>query len=121
MKAAAVIRASMTESQFQDAIIDLAHVHHWIVTHPRPAQTSRGWRTAIQGDAGAPDLTLARSRPGKSGYKIAFVELKSSHGRVRPEQQVWMEILQCAAIDCPFVYVGLWRPDMWAEIERVLS
>lgn len=49
-----------TEQQFVDAVLELAQLRGWLCHHDRPARTDKGWRTAVQGTAGFPDLVLAR-------------------------------------------------------------
>jgi VRR-NUC domain len=90
------------------AVIDLARVYDWRVAHFRPAQTAHGWRTAMQGDKGFPDLTLAWN-----GW-VLFVELKSDDGRLTPDQEAWASALGDAFY--------LWRPRHWHDgtIEAVL-
>lgn len=90
----------MTEAQLQAAVIDAAHMFGWLVHHVKPARTPDGkWLTRIQGDAGFPDLVLARAG------EVLFVELKSATGRVRPEQSTWLDHLG-----------GLvWRPEDWTS------
>jgi len=98
--------ARVTEADFTATVIELAHYRHWHVTHFRPAWTERGWRTAIQGDTGFPDLVLARRGV------IIIAELKTEKGRVTRAQQAW-----AAAIgDC----YRLWRPSMMDLITREL-
>jgi hypothetical protein len=102
----------VTEAELQDAIAGMAQVLGWKVAHARPARTQSGWRTPWQYDGkGFPDLTLVK------GARLVFAELKSSRGRLEPEQSVWLAALLVA---CPEVYV--WTPDSWTsgEVERVL-
>ena len=51
----------LTEAQFTAQVIRLAMLYGWQVCHFRPAKTARGWRTAIQGHVGAPDIIAARN------------------------------------------------------------
>ena len=102
----------MTESDLQDAVIELAHLLNWRVMHQRPGLTQSGhWRTATQGDGrGWPDLVLVRER-------VLYRELKSDRGTLSVEQQDWIHALKLAGQD-----VDVWRPADWTsgEIERVL-
>src|SRR5262245_42102129 len=41
-------------------ILQLARLWGWASYHQRPARTARGWRTALSGCAGFPDLVLVR-------------------------------------------------------------
>jgi VRR-NUC domain-containing protein len=76
-----------TEGQLLDATIDLATRCRWAVHHDRPARTAHGWRTAIQGHAGFPDLVLARAG------LVLFRELKGPRGRLSSEQRDWAKQL----------------------------
>jgi len=101
----------MTEAQLQDAIATYARTIGWTVAHFRPARTNQGWRTAGAYDAaGFPDLVLVR------GPRLIFAELKSHSGKVRPDQQWWLDRLETTPAE---VYV--WRPDDWpSTVTRVL-
>ena len=87
MKAAEYRQAqadAMTEAQLQAAIIG---------TPRRPGLAQRlGWELAYhthrsdRSPAGFPDLCLVHPRAGR----IIFAELKSSKGRVTPEQRAWI-------------------------------
>jgi len=102
---------SATETQFQEAVVEAAQVHGWIVAHFRPAKTEKGWRTPVAADGkGFPDLVLAHPQRG-----VLFRELKSEKGKVSPEQQVWIDTLTAGGADA-----GFWRPRDWDDIERVL-
>lgn len=91
------------------AVIDLAHYRQWLVSHFRPAQSGRGWRTPVQGDAGFPDLVLARRG------QVIFAELKAGKGQITKAQAAWLGAVGNAV---PF-YV--WRPGDMAEIAEVLK
>ena len=56
-----------------------------------------------------PDLVMIRDR------RILFCELKSERGRVREEQQDWLQALNRAGAEW---YV--WRPRNWDEVVEVL-
>jgi hypothetical protein len=103
---------TMTETELQDAVVELAHLLGWRCVHFRAGRTSTGWRTACQFDAaGWPDLSLV-------GHgTVLFRELKSERGRLSPEQEQWRDCLLANGIDW-----GVWRPSDWTsgEIERVL-
>lgn len=100
-----------SESSFTRQVLQLAKLHGWRSAHFRPAQTKRGWRTAVQGDGkGFLDTVLVRGR------RLIFAELKSDTGRLTVEQRAWI-----AALEGTGVEVYTWRPSDWAEIERVLS
>jgi hypothetical protein len=109
MTAAALkaIAAAMTEAELQTNVIELAHTYGWLVVHQRPALTTSGYRTAIQGDKRFPDLVMA-----KRG-RVLLAELKSETGRLAEDQQRW--------VTASGAYV--WRPSNWLanDIHRVLS
>ncbi len=101
----------MTEAEFQTQVLQLARLLGWRTAHFRPARTAHGWRTAVSGDgAGFLDCILVR------GSLVLFVELKADRGRLRVEQEAWLEALRLAGQQ-----VYIWRPADWPEIERVLQ
>jgi hypothetical protein len=77
----------VTEADLTRTVLDAARTFGWSVTHFRPARTNRGWRTPLQGDAGFPDLVLARQG------RVLAVELKTATGRLRPDQELWRDQL----------------------------
>lgn len=100
-----------TETRYTTTVVELARVLGWRVSHFRPARTATGWRTAVQGDAGFPDLVMAK------GGVVIFAELKTANGRVSPAQRDWLDALD----RCPGVRTFLWVvPDQFDEIEEVL-
>lgn len=101
----------MTEAAFQNQVVSLARMYGWLIMHTRPAQLQSGrWSTPIQGYAGFPDLVLAHPTG------VIFAELKSATGRLRPEQERWIETLISAGSE---VYV--WRPDDLPLIAKRLA
>lgn len=80
-------KPTLTEAQLQAAIIEAAERFGWLVHHGRPARVKDGWRTAITGAPGYPDLTLARRG------RVLWLEVKGPRGRLRPHQAVWGAIL----------------------------
>ena len=101
----------VSEADLQATVIDLARLTVWRVFHPRPARTQQGWRTAFTGDAGWPDLAMAR------GERLIIAELKAQRGRVTADQQEWLETLS----EVTEIEACLWRPDDWNAIERTLT
>ena len=86
----------MTEAEFQAQVIDIAQFRGWKVMHQRPAMGRNGrWITAITGDAGFPDLVLARAVPGD----LIFAELKKEGGRVSALQAAWIRTLAATGAD----------------------
>jgi hypothetical protein len=100
----------VTEAAFQDQVIQLAHVYGWRVAHFRPAQTAKGWRTAVAADGkGFPDLVLVRDR-------LIVAELKARSGDTTPDQEAWLHATRQAGVE---TYV--WRPDDLPSIGAVLA
>lgn len=98
----------MTEMELQSAVIELAKLTGWMIHHDRPAQRRDGrWYTAIEGDAGFPDLVLVRSP------RIIFAELKAERGSLTEPQRDWLGLLDGVAEEAPRMEVHLWRPDDW--------
>jgi len=102
---------TISEAEWQQQVIDLAHVHGWRVLHVRPAQNSRGdWRTPVAADGkGWPDLTLVRDR-------VLFAELKTNRGRLAPEQRRWLDALEAAGAE-----VAVWRPKDFPTVLDTLK
>lgn len=106
-----------TEAEWQATVIHLAKLRGWLVHHQRPARTADGgWRSAIVGDRGWPDLALAR------GGRLILAELKSETGAVTPDQRRWLQELelvdQTTGGYAFAVYV--WRPRDWPEVQAAL-
>ena len=104
-----------SEATFTARVVALARANGWLVMHQRPACTARGWRTAVQGDAGFPDLVLVRPNARGAG-RILFVELKTDTGRPSESQLRWAETLLRAGAE-----YHLWRPSEWRAIEETLA
>ena len=102
---------SCSEAAFTDLVVETARRFGWLVSHPRPARTKDGWRTAVQGDAGYPDLTMVHRVHG-----VVFAELKMARGRLAPAQDAWITELRAAGAT-----VFVWRPADWVEILSVLA
>jgi hypothetical protein len=87
----------ITERAFLQQVRDLARLLGWLEFHVFDARRS---------PAGLPDLILVKPP------SVIFVELKSSSGRLRPEQRMWLEALA----RCPGVEAHVWRPSDWDTI-----
>jgi hypothetical protein len=94
-------RKGRPEGELQDAVLAFAHLHGWLCYHTFDSRRSV---------PGFPDLILLR------GHRQVVAELKSHKGRVSEEQDKWLRAFVDAGCQ-----VYEWRPDDWAEIERVLS
>jgi hypothetical protein len=103
--------ASVTsERSFQVSVVTLARLRGWRLAHFRAAWTPNGYRVAMSGDIGYPDLTMTRDG------RLIFAELKTTTGRLRPDQVLWINALRETLAE---VYV--WTPASWSEIEHVLA
>lgn len=101
----------MAEATLVDRIVELAGDMGWRAYHQRPARTARGYRTALQGHKGFPDLVLA------SGQQTIFVECKSHTGQLDADQRRWRDVLTAGGADW-----RLWRPMDWlnGDIQNVI-
>ena len=99
--------ASMSEAAWLREIMAYADKHGWLCAHFRPARTNKGYRTAMQGNAGFPDCVFA-----KDGVVI-FVELKASgkKGSLTSAQSMWLKA--CKGF--------LWSPKDREEMHRILE
>lgn len=100
-------RLTLSEGDLQQRVIDYAQLRGWRVVHYRPARQGKRWVTAVTGDAGAPDLVLARAG------RVLLVELKSANGRLRPGQAEWIAAAGPNG--------RLWRPADWPTIVEDLK
>jgi hypothetical protein len=102
--------ALITEADFQQQVIDLAHLAGWEHLHVRRT-IGRGqkWTTSTN-KKGWPDLLL-----WKPGDMIA-AELKSQEGKPTSEQLEVLSSLAAVPIDS-FV----WRPSDWPAIQARLT
>lgn len=97
--------ATLSESLFQQTVMDFARLRRWMCVHVRPARTEQGWRTPYEGDPGLPDLILARDG------RVILAELKARGGRPTPMQRKWLTASGGY----------LWTPAQWPEVVEVLS
>lgn len=112
----------MLEKDFQANVVELAKITGWRVHHARAVQNFDGRHmTPIQGDAGFPDLVLARKG------RVIFAELKSESGRLGEQQLRWLAAL---AGDWPAgrgghvaanLEIYVWRPADIDRIGKILS
>jgi hypothetical protein len=90
----------MSEADFQTRVIDLALLYGCLVFHDVDSRRNR---------AGFPDLVIV-------GTEVLFVELKAEDGKLRHEQQTWLNSLRIAG-----ARVAVWRPSDWGEVQQVLK
>jgi hypothetical protein len=104
----------MTETEFLRQVLELATLLGWSGAHFRPALTTRGWRTPVQGPLGAgfPDLVLVHVRR----RRVLFVELKSDTGKVSADQAAVLAALEEAGAE-----TRLWRPRDWDALQADLE
>ena len=90
-----------SEKSFQRRVVQLARLYGWVVHHTLDSTGTR---------AGEPDLRMIRPP------RYLLAELKSQHGRLRPEQVAMLAMLE----RCPGVESFVWRPSDWQQIVEVL-
>jgi len=100
--ALAAVNGGLSEKAFQQQIVDLARLNAWAVFHPYDSRRS---------EPGFPDLICVR------GAILLAIECKSETGRIRPEQQVWIDKLKRVKI----VVADVVRPSDMDGIARVLG
>ena len=97
------VEQPMTEAEFLASVTDVANLGQWFIYHTYDSRRSQ---------AGFPDLVLA-----KNG-RVIFAELKTKKGRVRPDQQMWLDELEKHR----GIEVYLWRPaDMDFIVKTLLG
>ena len=91
------------EQRFQAQVIKEARERGWFAFHCFDSRFATG--------SGFPDLVLTK------GGRIAFWELKSQKGIIRPEQEGWMtELDKHGGVDVKFL-----RPADWDYIRGYLN
>lgn len=97
-------RSAWTEADFTRHVITAARQRGWLAAHFRPARTKQGWTTAMIGDVGYPDLTLARRS------EVIWAELKVGANKPTRAQSRWLNELGGQ----------VWTPTDWDLILRTL-
>lgn len=92
---------TITEKQWQDAIIERARLYGWWAWHDYDSRRNQ---------AGLPDLILVRPP------RVLFVEVKHQRGRLSVEQRGVISMLE----ECPGVEVHVWRPSNERSLDDVL-
>lgn len=98
------------EDNFKAQVIDLAQRFGWMVAHHPDSRL-------LQGDAGLPDLIMAR------GGHLLMAELKSSTGTLSAAQKRWIAALggERGGAGEPLM-VRVWRPaDLEGDVLETLS
>lgn len=107
----------MKESQFQNYLVRVAKESGWLVHHTRTAKSQSGrYLTPIQGHKGFPDLVLVH----RMHSIIVFAELKKTGGVLKPEQRVWLSLLQRNS-GSHGVWVCLWKPRIMDDVVDYLT
>lgn len=91
----------ITEAAYQRRITDLANLLGLRWHHETDSRRSK---------PGFPDLTIC----GPKG--VAFLEVKTDAGRIKPEQQAWLDALRAAGCDALIV-----RPRHWDDVKALLG
>lgn len=111
MTASTALPLTISEAAFQRTVTDLAYRAGWRVCHIPTVPVLRGRAvrhvTAYTGHSGLPDLILARHGV------VLLVELKRQHGRLTPEQRLWLAALGG--------HGHCWRPSDWPAIVATLT
>lgn len=103
------------ERHFTQEVAELAAIKGWLVHAAEPAH-KRG-RIPLAGDAGWPDLTLARIPLLAEGRgELLLIELKVGKAKLSLDQKRWHEVL--AKLGCQ---VFTFYPHDWEKIEAVLE
>lgn len=90
----------LSEAHFQARVVAYAKLLGLLVFHDYDSRRSA---------AGFPDLVIV-------GNRVIFVELKTETGRIRPEQQTWLNRLRDAGATA-----AVWRPSDWDAAVAVLK
>lgn len=101
----------MRETEWQEQVVELAHLCGWEHLHIRKTRGKGGKWTTSTNLVGWPDLQLMR--PGQ----IIWAELKVPPNKLEPEQEVMLEFLRSLGVG--EVYV--WYPGDFDEVKTVLS
>ena len=104
--------ATLTETEWQAQLIDLAHALGWRHLHVRRSiGKGNKWQTTTN-VIGWPDLLLWS--PRQPGRHIA-AELKTATGKIRPEQRAVLNDLAAAGFEA-----HIWRPADLEQIAEIL-
>lgn len=91
---------AITEAAYSRRITDMANLLGLRWHHEQDSRRSK---------PGFPDLVLC----GPKG--VLFLEVKTDTGRIKPEQQAWIDALRGAGQDALIV-----RPCHWTDVEKLL-
>lgn len=116
----------LSEAEFSGLVLDVARLGGWT----RRYHTFNSKRSA----GGFPDWVFLKTDPPR----LLFVELKTDAGKVRADQQAWIDDLQRFALavaqaitdshlrdydfaEAPVVEAHIWRPGDWPSIVETLT
>lgn len=85
----------MNEADRQASIEAALTVGGWLWTHFRPAWSAKGYRTALSGHPGFPDIVAVHPYRGEP----LFLEVKADKGTRTGAQIIWAEALIRAGAD----------------------
>jgi hypothetical protein len=106
------VQVPATEAEYQATIVAAAKLAGWLVHAERPAITRNGYRTAMQGHVGWPDIVLA-------GHgRLLVVELKKDGRKPTLEQQAWLHALADAGTEAFVCYVPSGLGDLLDMLTR---
>lgn len=111
MKALLIDPMTISEREWQGRVTDLAAVLGWRWAHFRPAKTAKGWRTAMEGSPGFPDLVLVRPP------RLVLAELKAQRNKPSADQEAWLE----AFGQVPGIEAYVWHPRDWDAVIDCLT
>jgi hypothetical protein len=107
---------TQTERQFQDEVIDYAHLMGYKVAHFRTVRVQRAdgscyyCTPAVADGEGWVDLVICKPP------KIFFVELKVGRNKPTEAQLMWHDLLERCGLD-----VGVLYPEHWEEFRGNLT
>lgn len=96
------INRLIKERDFQQQIIEAAHLLDWKVYHTYDSRRCQ---------PGYPDLTMVKPP------RVIFAEIKQEGKYPTPIQREWQEALR----RCPGVEVYVWKPSQWEDAVKILS
>lgn len=116
-----MVAREMSEETFTAQVLTEARQAGWRTLHIRPARTSDGWRSPVQGDGkGFPDILALR------GDQLIVAELKSgkpgmaAQKKLSNEQRTWANDWRAYFDGGCWGGFHVWTPYDMAEIREVL-
>jgi hypothetical protein len=107
-----VTALAITEAEWQQQVVDLAHMLGWRHNHTRRSiGRGRSWTTATS-VIGWPDLVMW----SEAQRRVLYVELKSETGKLSFEQDIVLDSLRAAGCE-----TFVWRPSDLEQVRDVLQ